>query len=121
MFNLFNRPVNPSWDYSGILTAPVAGTILVQHNVVKFAAYIYGLFIAAEEANEFYVNWQNDAGTYQRFIPFGGLGYVSEIDYVPLNEGIKTDPHTLITITVINAAGTGKIYQAGLLVAEVDN
>jgi hypothetical protein len=121
MLNLFNRPVMPSWDYSGALTAPVAGAILVTHNVVRKAAYIYGFRISAQEKNDFYINWSTTNGTYSLLVPFGGLGYLSEIDYVPLNEGQPTDPRTIITITVVNAAGAGLIYQAGLLIAEVDN
>ena len=119
MLNLFNREVMPTWkNYADIITAPTAGQVLVSYPTTQIQTWIYGFFISCTEVNNFMVNWICGGNPFARLIPFGGLGYSSEIDYVPLNEGLPADNRTTITITVVNAGNISQQYQAGLMIAE---
>ena len=118
--SLFNRNVKPSWSYLPYFTAPAGGSVLIQKDTVATATYIYGFFIAAGEANAFLINWTFAGSIYSRLIPLGGVGAVETIDCVPLNEGQPADKKSVITITNINAGGAGILYQAGLLIGEVN-
>ena len=119
MLNLFNREVMPTWkNYADIITAPTAGQVLVSYPTTQIQTWIYGFFISCTEFNTFMINWISNKSNFVRLVPFGGLGMMQAIDYIPLNEGFPADNRTTITITVVNAAAIGEQYQAGLLIAE---
>lgn len=121
MLNLFNREVMPTWrNYSGIIIAPAAGGVLASYPTTQIQTWIYGFFIACTEVNNFVVKWVYCGNDFVRFVPFGGLGYSEQIDYVPLNEGYPADNRSVISITVVNAGNAGQQYQAGLMIAEAN-
>lgn len=116
----WGRDLEPSWVHATEQTAPGAGTALVTQAVgVGKSGYIYGFLVSAQETNDFKLNWTSGATAYSIRIPFGGAGSTECVDPTPLNEGLPADAGTNITITNVNAATAGKIYQARLLYAEV--
>ncbi len=116
----WGRDVAPAWVHGAEVTAPAAGTALVSKTVgTGKTGYIYGFFISAGEANDFMINWTSGATAYSIRIPFGGKGSLHFADFIPLNEGLGADAGSTITITNVNAGGTGIIYFARLLYAEV--
>lgn len=116
----WGRDLEPSWVHATEQTAPGAGTALVTQAVgAGKSGYIYGFLISAQETNDFKLNWTSGATAYSIRIPFGGAGSTECVDPTPLNEGLPADAGTNITITNVNAATAGKIYQARLLYAEV--
>jgi hypothetical protein len=119
MLNLFNREVMPTWkNYGKIITAPTAGQVLVSYPTVQIQTWIYGIFISVTEFNTFLLSWVCQNNTFYRLIPFGGLGMMQAIDYIPINEGFPADNKTVISITNVAPAASGEQYQAGLLIAE---
>jgi hypothetical protein len=118
--NILGRDVSPAWVHGGEVTAPAAGTALVSKTVSSGkTGYIYGFFISAGEPNDFKINWTYGGGSYSIRIPFSSRGAIHYIDVVPLNEGLGADGGSSITITNVNAGGSGIVYQARILYAEV--
>jgi len=116
----WGRNVSPAWVHGAEVTAPAANTALVSVAVsAGKAGFIYGLFISAQEANDFKVSWTSGATAYSRRIVFAGKGSLQYVDIVPLNEGLPADAGSSVTITNVNAASAGMIYQAAILYAEV--
>jgi len=116
----WGRDLEPEWVPAVEVTAPGADTALVTKAVgAGKTGYIYGFLISAQEANDFLLNWTSGGGGYSKRIIFGGAGSTECVDPTPLNEGLPADAGTNITITNVNAATAGKIYQAQLLYAEV--
>jgi hypothetical protein len=119
-YQRWGRDLEPEWIHAAEVTAPAEGAALVTKAVgAGGAGYIYGFLISAQEINDFKVNWTSGATAYSIRIPFGGAGATECVDPTPLNEGLPADAETNITITNVNAAAAGKIYQARLLYAEV--
>ena len=119
-YQRWGRNLEPEWTHAAEATAPAEGAALVTKAVgAGGAGYIYGFLISAQEINDFKVNWTSGATAYSIRIPFGGAGATECVDSTPLNEGLPADAETNITITNVNAAAAGKIYQARLLYAEV--
>jgi len=116
----WQRNIDISWVHADEQTAPGAGTALVTKTVgAGKTGYIYGFLISTQEANDFKVNWTSGGVAKARRVVFTSGGTVECVDVVALNEGLGADAATNITITNINAAGAGKIYQASLLYGEV--
>jgi len=116
----WSRDVEPEWIHADEVTAPAAGTALVSVTVsTGKRGYIYGFFISAGEANDFKINWTSGGAAKSIRIPFSGSGALQYVDFVALNEGSGADEGTDITITNVNAGGSGVVYQARLLYAEV--
>jgi len=112
--------VNPAWVHAAEVVAPAGGTALVTRAVTAGkAGYIYGFFISAQEGNDFLINWTSGGAARSTRQVFGGAGTVEYVAALPCNEGLPADGGTNITITNVNAAAAGKIYQARLLYAEV--
>ena len=116
----WGRSVEPAWIHGDEITAPAADTALVSVTVsAGKTGYIYGFFISAGEVNDFKINWTSGGAAKSIRIPFGGKGALQYVDFVALNEGMGADAGTDITITNVNAGGSGVVYQARLLYAEV--
>ena len=116
----WGRNLEPSWVRTAEQTAPGAGTALVTKAVAAGkTGYIYGFFISAQEANDFLINWTSGGAAKSKRIVFGAGGSLECIDPTPLNEGLGAGAATNITITNVNAAGVGQVYQAELLYMEV--
>jgi hypothetical protein len=116
----WGRDVAPTWIHGAEQVAPGALANLVTQGVgAGHAGYIYGFFAAAQEANDFLVNWTSGALAYTVRLPFGGQGFVQDVETVPLNEGLPADGGTNITIQNENAGNAGMAYQARVLYAEV--
>jgi hypothetical protein len=116
----WGRNVTPAWVLGAENTAPAAGTALVSKTVsTGKTGYIYGFIITAQEVNDFKINWTSGGSSKSLRITFGGKGTTGYTNNVPMNEGIGADAGTSITITNVNAGGSGVVYQACLLVAEV--
>ena len=119
-YQRWGRNVTPTWVHAAEQVAPGAGTALVTQAVsAGKSGYIYGFFISCQEANNFLINWTSGGVTYSKRIVFGASGTTEAVDLVALNEGLPADGGTDITITNVNAAGAGMVYQANLLYAEV--
>ena len=116
----WGRAVEPEWTHAAEVTAPSAGTALVTKSVgTGKTGYIYGFFISAGEANDFKINWTTGGNAKSIRIPFSGKGSLQYVDFAALNEGMGADAGTDITITNVNAGGSGVVYQARILYAEV--
>jgi hypothetical protein len=116
----FGRNVNPTWIIGAEVTAPTAGTSLVSRTVTTGkTGYIYGFMITAQEANDFKINWTSGGSAKSKRIVFGGKGTIHFVDVVALNEGLGADAGTSVTITNVNAGGTGMVYQCAILYCEV--
>ncbi|MEM4772532.1 MAG: hypothetical protein QW197_03535 [Candidatus Aenigmatarchaeota archaeon] len=108
------------WVIGTEINAPAANTTLVSYTVpTGTRAYIYGFEIYASEANEFLISWTSKGTTYSRRFKINTGGNIYLVDLIPLNEGLPADVNTNITITNINAGGTGSVYKASLLIATV--
>lgn len=115
----WGRNVLPTWVHAAEVVAPGAGTALVTKAVgAGKAGYIYGFFISAQEGNDFLINWTSGGAAKSKRIIFGGSGSTEAVDPVALNEGLPADAGTNVTITNVNAAAGGKVYQANLLYGE---
>jgi hypothetical protein len=116
----WGRDVTPTWTHAAEVVAPAAGTALVTQAVgAGHVGYIYGFFAAAQEANNFLINWTSATVAYSVRLPFGGQGFVQDVETVPLNEGLPADAGSNITITNENVAAALMVYQARILYAEV--
>jgi hypothetical protein len=116
----WNREVDPTWIHAVEQVAPLALTNLITIAVTAgTTGFIYGFFISATEANNFFINWVSGGVTRTMRIPFAGSGAVENVDPVPMNEGLAADASTNITVQNVNAGGVGSIYQARLLYTEV--
>lgn len=116
----WGRNVDPIWTHAAEQTAPGAGTALVSQAVTAAkSGYIYGFFTSCQESNDFLLNWTSGGAAYSKRLVFGGSGVIQDVEVVALNEGLPADGGTNVTITNVNAAGAGKVYQANLLYAEV--
>ena len=116
----WGRSVEPEWVHADEVTAPAADTALVSKTVsAGKTGYIYGFFISAGEANDFKINWASGGVAKSIRVPFSGKGVLQYADFIALNEGLGADAETNITITNVNAGGSGVVYQARLLYAEV--
>jgi hypothetical protein len=114
------RNVEPVWIYGDEVTAPAANTPLVSQTVsTGKTGYIYGIFIASQEANDFKLNWVSGGVSKSIRIVFSGKGSLMSTFEIPINEGLGADAGSSITITNVNAGSTGIVYQAGILYAEV--
>jgi hypothetical protein len=119
-YTRWGRNVAPAWVHAAEVVAPGAGTVLVTQAVTAgLNGYIYGFFISTQEANNFLLNWVSATVAYAKRIVYGAAGAVEAVDGVAINEGLPADAGSNITITNVNAAGAGMIYQANLLYAEV--
>jgi hypothetical protein len=120
LYTRWGRQIVPAWIYAAEQAAPIAGAVLVTQAVTAGkTGYIYGAFISAEEGNEFLINWTSGGVAKSKRLVFSSLGSFEFIDQVPINEGLPADAATNVTITVVTAAGAGKIYQANLLYGEL--
>ncbi|MEM3662374.1 MAG: hypothetical protein QXI68_02195 [Sulfolobales archaeon] len=109
---------SPTWIIGSDVSNPPANTTLVSFNVPQNKkAYIYGLYIATPEGNDFYLSWVNNNSEKRYYILFGAKGTLYFADLIPLNEGLPADPNTTITIKNVNA-GTN-IYRAGVMIGLV--
>jgi hypothetical protein len=116
----WGRNVSPVWVIGSETTAPSAGTALISKTVsTGKTGYIYGFLITAQEANDFKINWTSGGLSKSLRIVFGGKGTTTYTDNIPMNEGLGADAGTSITITNVNAGGSGMVYQACLLYAEL--
>jgi hypothetical protein len=116
----FGRNVTPTWINGSETTAPAANTALVSKTVTTGkSGYIYGFMITAQEANDFKINWTSGGSAKSKRIVFGGKGTTHFVDVVALNEGLPADAGTSVTITNVNAGGSGMVYQCALLYAEL--
>jgi hypothetical protein len=115
----WGKDIEPFWVHAAEVTAPAAGTALVSRTVTAGKqGFIYGFLITAQEANDFRINWTSTTARSIR-ITYNAAGSVESIDATPLNQGLPADGGSTITITNVNAGGSGKVYQARLLYAEV--
>jgi hypothetical protein len=120
MLERWGYTVEPRWIYGGETTAPPANTSLVSVAVsTGKKGLIFGLFITAQEANDFKINWTSDGVARSLRIVMGGKGTVVATFEKALNEGLLADAGTSITVTNVNAGNSGVVYQAGILYAEV--
>jgi hypothetical protein len=111
--------IEPSWTFAAEQVAPGAGAALVTQVVTAGkSGYVYGFFISTQEANDFLLSWTSGGIAKSKRIVFAGSGAYEVIDNIALNSGLLADALTNITISNVNAAGAGKIYQANLLYAE---
>jgi len=116
----WGKNIEPEWVHAGEVTAPAADTALVSKTVsAGKVGYIYGFFISAGEANDFKINWTSGGAAKSIRVPFSGKGVLQYADFIALNEGLGADAETNITITNVDAGGSGVIYQARLLYAEM--
>jgi len=116
----WGRGVEPEWVHADEVTAPAADTALVSVTVsAGKTGYIYGFFISAGEANDFKINWTSGGVAKSIRVPFSGKGVMQQVCVTALNEGLGADAGTDVTITNVNAGGTGVVYQARILYVEV--
>lgn len=116
----WGKDIEPVWTHAVEQTAPAGGTALVTQAVTAGkSGYIYGLFISTQEINDFLLNWTSGGVAKSKRLVFGGTGTTEAVDPTPMNEGLPADAGTNITITNVNAATAGMIYQAQLLYAEL--
>ncbi|MEM4596674.1 MAG: hypothetical protein QXG54_05180 [Desulfurococcaceae archaeon] len=116
----WGRDVSPTWVHGGEVTAPSAGSTLVDKIVgIGRSGYIYGFYIMASEPNHFRINWTSGNASRSLRIVFPGPGSLQYTDIIPLNEGSPADAGTTVSITVLNPGSSGSVYQARLLYAEV--
>jgi hypothetical protein len=116
----WGRDVTPTWINGSETTAPAANTTLVSKTVTTGkSGYIYGFMISAQESNDFKINWTSGGTSRSRRIIFGSKGTVYFVDAVAFNEGLPADAGTNITITNVNAGGSGMVYQCAILYAEL--
>jgi len=116
----WGRDVEPAWIYGNEVTAPTAGSALVSKAVsTERTGYVYGIFISAQEANDFKLNWTSRGTAYSIRIVFAGKGTLVATFEKAINEGLGADANSSITITNVNAGSAGVVYQAGILYAEV--
>jgi len=116
----WGRDAEPFWVHGDELTAPAAGTALVSRTVsAGKKGYIYGFFISAGEANDFFINFTSGGTAYKVRVVFGGKGTLQASDCIALNEGLPADAGSTVSITNVNAGSAGVVYQARLLYAEV--
>jgi hypothetical protein len=112
--------VEPAWIFGSETTAPAAGTSLVSKTVsTGKRGYIFGVYITAQEGNDFKINWTSGGTARSIRIIFPGKGTLMSTFPKAYNEGYSADAGTSITITNVNAGSTGIIYQAGILYLEV--
>ena len=120
MLKRWGYGVEPSWIFGSEVSAPAAGTALVSKSVsTGKKGYIFGIFITAQEANDFKINWTSGGVAYTIRIIFVGKGTLMSAFPKAYNEGYPADADTNVTITNVNAGSTGIVYQAGLLYLEV--
>jgi len=116
----FGRATSPFWVVGSEVTAPASGTALVSKTVsTGKKGYVYGVFIMAGEANDFRLTWTSNSTSYSLRIPLCGRGAIMVASLIPLNEGLPADAGTTVSLTNINAGGSGVVYQSALLYAEV--
>jgi len=116
----WGRSIRPAWVHAAETTAPGAGAVLVTQTVgVGKTGYVYGFSISTQEANNFLLNWVSATLARSQRIIFGGPGTTEVTDLIALNEGLPADAASIISITNVNAAAVGKIYQCRLLYGEV--
>jgi len=116
----WSRAVDPVWVDGSEVTAPAAGTALVSKTVsTGKSGYIYGFFITAQEANDFKINWTSGGTAYSKRIVFAGKGSLQYVDFVAFNEGKPADAGSSVTITNVNAGGSGIVYQCSILYTEL--
>jgi len=109
-----------TWVYGSEVSAPSAGASLVSRSVGSGKkGYVYGFFITASEANDFYINWTSGGTAHKVRIKFTGAGSLEYAGFIPVNEGLPADSGSTVSITVVNAGSSGSVYQAGLLYVEV--
>jgi hypothetical protein len=119
LLEIIRAPREAYWVHGSEVTAPAANTALVSKTVgTGKRGFIYGFLITAQEANDFKLNWVSGGTSYSIRIVFGGKGTVETIDPEALNETLPADPGTNITITNVNAGGSGALYQARILYRE---
>ena len=112
--------VEPTWVYGAEATAPAAGTALASKTVsAGKKGYVFGVFISAQEANDFKLNWTSGATAYSIRVVFASKGSLMSVMPKALNEGLPADAGSTVSITNVNAGSTGIVYQAGLLYLEV--
>jgi len=120
LYARYGRSITPTWIHGSEATAPSAGATLVSKTVSSGKkGYIYGFFISAGEANDFYIQWVSGGTTYKIRIPLSSKGAVQYVDFVALNEGLPADDGSTVSIIVVNAGSSGVVYQSRLLYAEV--
>ncbi|MEM1759636.1 MAG: hypothetical protein QXU26_02875 [Thermofilaceae archaeon] len=116
----WGRDVSPTWVHGGEVTAPPAGSTLVDKVVgIGKSGYIYGFYIMVSEPNHFRINWTSGTLSMSMRIVFPGPGSLQYTDVIPLNEGSPARAGTTVSITVLNPGSSGSVYQARLLYAEV--
>jgi len=116
----WGRSISPRWIIGSEVSAPAAGAALLSQTVsAGKSGYIYGFFITASEANQFYLQWSSGGTAYKRRIILPSAGTVHYADFVPLNEGLPADASSTVSIIVVNAGSSGSVYQAGILYGEV--
>lgn len=116
----WGRNLEPSWTHAAEQTAPAAGTALVTRAVTAGRlGYIHGFFISTQEANDFLLNWISGGVARSKRIIFGSMGTTECVDPAALNEMLPADGGTNITITNVNVAGGGMVYQANLLCGDL--
>jgi len=114
----WGRYVSPYWVDGVEVTAPTSNTKLVSKTVVGNEGYIYGFYIAVDEANDFMINWVSKGVSKSLRVKVMGAGSLEVIDNIPLNEGSPADKNTEISITNVNNGSAGAKYYARLLYAE---
>jgi len=116
----WGRDVSPLWVLGGEVTAPAAGTALVSRSVSSGrSGYIYGFIITAGEPNDFKLSWTSGGAARGLRIALASRGSVVLVTPVPVNEGLPADGGTTVSIANVVAGGSGVVYQAALLYAEV--
>jgi len=115
----WGRDLEPEWIHGTEVTAPAAGSWLVNKDVgTGKSGYFYGFLISAGEPNDFRIYWTSGGTSYSIVIMFGGKGTTESVSKVAMNEGLKADAGTSVRIINVNAGGAGIVYQARLLYAE---
>ncbi|MEM2506946.1 MAG: hypothetical protein QXF61_07895 [Nitrososphaeria archaeon] len=110
---------SPAWEISGDISNPASETTLISFSVPSNKkAYIYGIYIATPESNDFYLKWVCNGVEKRYYVLFGAKGTLYFADLIPINEGLPVDPDTIIAIKNVNA-GIG-IYRAGFLIGLVE-
>ncbi|MEM1726579.1 MAG: hypothetical protein QXD86_05885 [Candidatus Bathyarchaeia archaeon] len=109
----------PTWQIGLDVSNPAPDTTLISLSIPSGKkAYVYGVYIATPEANDFYLSWVNNGVEKRYYILFGAKGTLYFADIIPLNEGLPADPNTTIAIKNVNA-GVG-LYRTGFLVGLVE-
>lgn len=116
----WGRDAAPAWVHGDEVEAPPAGTTLVSKSVgAGKLGYVYGLLISAEEPNSFRLSWTSGGAPHHVRLPLASAGSLSLQAPAAINEGLPADGGSTISISNVNPAGSGKVYQARLLYAEV--